>query len=95
LFSISCSDWLTKLTGLVIEQFANSVFLSRVFSNTAIRVWDARGDCIPDILLYDCLKESVTKTAICVAIVHYIIMNIMASIQICKIAVSINYLIIL
>lgn len=76
MFSISCSDWLTKLTGLVIEQFANSVFLSRVFSNTAIRVLDARGGCIPDILLYDCLKESVTETAICVAIVYYIIIEI-------------------
>lgn len=58
LFSISCSDWLVKLTGLVMEQFANSVFLSRVLSNAANRAWDARGGCIPDTLLSDCLKES-------------------------------------
>lgn len=56
-FSISCSDWLTKLTGLVMEQLANSVFLSRVFSNAAIRAWEAKGGCIPDTLLSDCLKK--------------------------------------
>lgn len=61
LFSqISCSDWLTKLTGLVMEQFAIWVFLSRVLSNAAIRASDTRGGCIPDycIILSDYLRET-------------------------------------
>lgn len=58
LFSISCSDWLTKWTGLLMEQFANSAFLSRVLSNAVIRAWEARGGCIPDTLLSDRIQES-------------------------------------
>lgn len=43
-----------------MEQFANSVFLSRVFSNAVIRASDTRGGCIPDycIILFDYLKET-------------------------------------
>lgn len=51
LLSISCWDW-TKLMGLIMEQFANSVFLRRIFSNAAIRVCVASGGCISDILLF-------------------------------------------
>lgn len=43
-----------------MEQFASSVFLSRVFSNTAIRASESRGGCIPDycIILSNYLKET-------------------------------------
>lgn len=43
-----------------MEQFENSVFLSRVFSNTAIRASESRGGCIPDycIILSNYLKET-------------------------------------